>query len=132
MDGAQRLLKPQTGISIPYQYTSYLAPISSSKIWNKIRSYNDPKYYETAFVVKLHNFYQLFDEKEVFTFHHPNPSVAKAIALNGNSLTQGQGHGQQHQPQQRQQQWGGQTGMSSGHNKRYKSIEFVDVPVDAI
>ena len=52
-----------------------MAPVSSSKLWNKVGLYNDPKYYETAFVVKLHNFYQLFDEKEVFTFTHPNPHV---------------------------------------------------------
>ena len=30
------------GISIPCQYTSYLAPLSSSKLWNEARSCRDP------------------------------------------------------------------------------------------
>lgn len=37
LDGAQAFLKEGTGISIPYEYTSYIAPISSSKLWNEVR-----------------------------------------------------------------------------------------------
>jgi len=72
LDGAQRFLKPG-GISIPYEYTSYAAPISSSKLWNEVKAYADPKKFETAFVVKMHNFYQAAEAKPCFTFTHPNP-----------------------------------------------------------
>ena len=36
LDGAEKCLRPE-GISIPANYTSFLAPISSSKIWNSAR-----------------------------------------------------------------------------------------------
>ena len=38
LDGAQRLLKPD-GISIPASYTSFLAPITSCKMLEAVRSY---------------------------------------------------------------------------------------------
>jgi protein arginine N-methyltransferase 5 len=38
LDGAQRLLKPD-GISIPSSYTSYLAPITSCKMLEAVRTY---------------------------------------------------------------------------------------------
>jgi protein arginine N-methyltransferase 5 len=41
LDGAQSFLKPD-GISIPYEYTSYIAPISSSKLWNEVRTHANP------------------------------------------------------------------------------------------
>jgi len=36
LDGAQRLLKPG-GVCIPCEYTSYLAPLMSSKLWNEVK-----------------------------------------------------------------------------------------------
>ncbi|PRP88838.1 hypothetical protein PROFUN_00306 [Planoprotostelium fungivorum] len=85
LDGAQRFLKGEPdvwfvrltqdiegGISIPASYTSYLAPISSSKLWNEVRAYKEMKHYETPYVVKMHNFYQLGESQECFTFVHPN------------------------------------------------------------
>ena len=36
LDGAQRFLKEETGISIPVSYTSYIAPISSSKLHQEV------------------------------------------------------------------------------------------------
>lgn len=74
LDGAQAFLKEGTGISIPYEYTSYVAPISSSKLWNEVHSYKDLKHMETAYVVKLHNFCQLAPAQPCFTFAHPNRS----------------------------------------------------------
>jgi len=71
LDGAQRFLKDD-GISIPKSYTSYLAPISSSKLWNEVRGFKEMKSYETPYVVKMHNFYQLGESQPVFTFVHPN------------------------------------------------------------
>ncbi len=72
LDGAQAFLKEGTGISIPCDYTSYLAPISSSKLWNEVHSYKDLKHMETAYVVKLHNFCQLAPAQPCFRFEHPN------------------------------------------------------------
>jgi protein arginine N-methyltransferase 5 len=53
LDGAQRFLAPG-GISIPSAYTSYLAPVTSSKLWNDVRAYKDLKHLETPYVVKFH------------------------------------------------------------------------------
>lgn len=36
LDGAQRFLKPG-GISIPASYTSYLQPITSTKLWDGVK-----------------------------------------------------------------------------------------------
>ena len=71
LDGAQRLLNSTSGISIPYQYTSYLAPVMSQKLWNNINNLNDKKYYETPFVVRMHNHTVLQEPQPVFTFTHP-------------------------------------------------------------
>ena len=38
-------------------------------------NFEDFKRLETAYVVKLHNFVQLAEEKPCFTFRHPNPDV---------------------------------------------------------
>ena len=71
LDGAQRFLKDD-GISIPSAYTSSLAPISSSKLYNEVKNYHDLKHFETPFVVKLHNITQLSATQDCFTFVHPN------------------------------------------------------------
>ncbi|CAM9392438.1 unnamed protein product, partial [Scytosiphon promiscuus] len=71
LDGAQRFLK-DGGISIPQEYTSYVAPMSSHKLWREVSNFEELKRLETAYVVKLHNFVQLAEEKPCFTFHHPN------------------------------------------------------------
>jgi protein arginine N-methyltransferase 5 len=71
LDGAQRFLKDD-GISIPGNYISYIAPISSSKLWNEVKTWKDLKHFETAYVVKLHNINQLAEAQECFTFVHPN------------------------------------------------------------
>ncbi len=71
LDGAQRFLGPH-GISIPANYTSFIAPITSSKLWNKVNNYRDPKNFETPYVVKFHKFKQLATSLPVFKFDHPN------------------------------------------------------------
>lgn len=38
-------------------------------------NFEELKRLETAYVVKLHNFVQLAEEKPCFSFHHPNPEV---------------------------------------------------------
>lgn len=74
LDGAQRFLK-EGGVSIPQEYTSFVAPMSSHKLWREVSNFEELKRLETAYVVKLHNFVQLAEEKPCFTFHHPNPEV---------------------------------------------------------
>ncbi|KAM5194466.1 protein arginine N-methyltransferase 5 [Mantella aurantiaca] len=76
LDGAQHFLKVG-GVSIPGEYTSYLAPISSSKLYNEVRACRekdrDPEaQFEMPYVVRLHNFHQLAEPLQCFTFKHPN------------------------------------------------------------
>ncbi|PSC71639.1 arginine N-methyltransferase [Micractinium conductrix] len=71
LDGAQRFLKPD-GVSIPQAYTSQLQPITSHKLWNDVRAYDDLEHFETAYVVKLFKFCPLAPTQDVFTFEHPN------------------------------------------------------------
>jgi len=72
LDGAEKFLNPKGGISIPYEYTSFLAPISSTKLWNDCKALEDTKYLETMYVVKLHNFFEFSNPKPCFTFVHPS------------------------------------------------------------
>ncbi len=72
LDGAQRYLKPGTGISIPCRSLSYLAPISSQRLHNRVAALKEDKWFETGFVVRMHNFCQLDVAKPCFRFMHPN------------------------------------------------------------
>lgn len=79
LDGAQRFLK-EGGVSIPCEYTSYLAPISSSKLYNEVRACRekdrDPEaQFEMPYVVRLHNYHQLSPPQACFTFTHPNTGL---------------------------------------------------------
>ncbi|CAF97718.1 unnamed protein product, partial [Tetraodon nigroviridis] len=79
LDGAQHFLKDD-GVSIPSSYTSYLAPLSSSKLYNEVRGCRerdkDPEcHFETPYVVRLHNFHQLAEPKACFTFTHPSADM---------------------------------------------------------
>ncbi|CAH0546303.1 unnamed protein product [Brassicogethes aeneus] len=76
LDGAQRFLK-KTGISIPYIYTSFIAPIQSLKIFTEIKRNRTldktlQSIYETPYVVHLANYYQIAPPQELFSFTHPN------------------------------------------------------------
>jgi protein arginine N-methyltransferase 5 len=53
LDGAQRFLAPG-GISIPADYTSYLQPVTTYRLWSDVRAYKDLEHYETPYVVKFH------------------------------------------------------------------------------
>jgi len=76
LDGAQRFLKPG-GVCIPQSYTSYLAPITSSKLWNDAKARGGLAAMETPYVVKLHRHALVAAAQPVFTFMHPN--VEKVI-----------------------------------------------------
>jgi len=75
LDGAQKYLAPD-GTCIPQKYTSYLTPVTSNKLWNDVRNYNDTAHFETAYVVKFHQaFHPTSEIKPCFTFEHPNPDM---------------------------------------------------------
>lgn len=72
LDGAMRYLKP-SGISIPSGYVSTVAPLSSSKLWNEVGRLREVKHFETPYVVKVHNAFQMASAQRCFTFEHPAP-----------------------------------------------------------
>uniref|UniRef100_A0A3B3SD68 Protein arginine N-methyltransferase 5 n=1 Tax=Paramormyrops kingsleyae TaxID=1676925 RepID=A0A3B3SD68_9TELE len=79
LDGAQHFMKDD-GVSIPSSYTSFLAPLSSSKLYNEVRGCRerdkDPEcHFETPYVVRLHNFHQLAEPKPCFSFSHPSTDM---------------------------------------------------------
>jgi len=72
LDGAQRFLASD-GVCIPTKYTSYLTPVTTQKLWNDVKNYNDLAHFETAYVVKFHQaFYPTNEIKPCMTFEHPN------------------------------------------------------------
>ncbi|KAF9616785.1 hypothetical protein IFM89_032338 [Coptis chinensis] len=77
LDGAQRFLK-QDGISIPSSYTSFIQPVTASKLYNDVKSHRDLVHFETAYVVKLHRIAKLSPSQPVFTFTHPDHSTKKS------------------------------------------------------
>jgi protein arginine N-methyltransferase 5 len=70
LDGAQRFLKPD-GISIPQDYVSFLSPISTPRLWNELSVQGGLKPFETPYVVKLHNFFEMAPAQQCFKFEHP-------------------------------------------------------------
>ncbi|XP_068639169.1 protein arginine N-methyltransferase 5-like [Aristolochia californica] len=77
LDGAQRFLK-HDGISIPSSYTSFLQPITASKLYNDVKAHKDVAHFETAYVVKLQSVAMLAPTQPVFTFEHPDYTVKKS------------------------------------------------------
>ncbi|XP_076246806.1 protein arginine N-methyltransferase 5 [Calliopsis andreniformis] len=76
LDGVQQFLKDD-GISIPTSYTSYIAPVQSSKLYNELRQCRDKDkhfltHFETPYVVHLQNKYDIANPQPLFTFKHPN------------------------------------------------------------
>jgi type II protein arginine methyltransferase len=70
LDGAQRLLK-EDGISIPSSYTSFIAPLSSSKIYGDVLSHGDAAHLETPYVVKFRAVKELAEPIPLWEFKHP-------------------------------------------------------------
>lgn len=83
LDGAQHLLK-EDGISIPSSYTSYLSPITSSRLHAytgaqapfQFPDIGNRKFYETTYVVLMGSFFKLANEQACFTFDHPNTALS--------------------------------------------------------
>lgn len=84
LDGANHLLKAD-GVSIPQSYTSYLAPVSSARLHNKVAALvhsahtelDTRRYFESTFVVKRSMMFPLADEQPCFSFEHPNAALAR-------------------------------------------------------
>ncbi|KAJ1523643.1 hypothetical protein ONE63_001486 [Megalurothrips usitatus] len=79
LDGAQKFLCDD-GISIPSQYTSFICPIQSSKLYNEVRLSKEHdkhplKHFETPYVVHQQNKLELSDTQALFQFDHPNKDV---------------------------------------------------------
>ena len=74
LDGAQRLLKAD-GLSVPSEYTSYVAPLSSRKLYNNVVTQGQQSPGENAshmgYVVRLQGVHILDEVKTCFKFEHP-------------------------------------------------------------
>ncbi|KAJ2546356.1 hypothetical protein EV175_005632, partial [Coemansia sp. RSA 1933] len=70
-----RLLAPG-GVCIPRKYTAYVAPLSSSALFNRARSamHNEPSRLETPFVVNIHAANVLTDAQPLWSFEHSSSS----------------------------------------------------------
>eukprot|EP00795_Rhopilema_esculentum_P001486 gene1486-15920_t len=79
LDGAQKYLK-EDGISIPCEYTSYIAPMMSMKLHTEANMCREPgksieASFETPYVVRLQNVNVAAEPQSCFKFVHPNPDV---------------------------------------------------------
>lgn len=93
LDGAQNLLNPDYGISIPASYTAHLTPIATPRLHAdiRLRSDADPNAPETPYVVMLHAFANLSTTTtssptdlspvihEAWGFSHPTPPAPFTI-----------------------------------------------------
>lgn len=75
LDGAQKFLNPETGISIPCDYTSFITPISSTKLYNEVAAYKDVAHFETSYVVKFNKVCEISEPKPLWSFQHPNWNI---------------------------------------------------------
>ena len=93
LDGAQHVLNPVHGISIPASYTAHLTPIAAPRLHAeiKLRSDTDPATPETPHVVMLHSYANLSTISsashplqpvihQAWEFFHPVPSTALAVS----------------------------------------------------
>ncbi|XP_021898095.1 protein arginine N-methyltransferase 1.5-like [Carica papaya] len=60
------------------RYTSFIQPVTASKLYNDVKSHKDLVHFETAYVVKLHSVARLAPSQPVFTFTHPDYSSKKS------------------------------------------------------
>jgi len=74
LDGALHLMKPDC-ISIPESYSSFIGPVHSPRLLNKVQSkgkHSPREGYENAYVVLHENYFVIDSEKQLFKFEHPN------------------------------------------------------------
>ncbi|TIB36818.1 hypothetical protein E3P86_02369 [Wallemia ichthyophaga] len=94
LDGAMRLLKPY-GVSIPSYYTSYIAPLSSTKLYNEVMHMGDAKNAEMPYVVMFQavNILSGMDKEsnrkavqQCWSYKHPS-KYEFVMDRNGNPMT---------------------------------------------
>ncbi|RHZ83026.1 hypothetical protein Glove_100g30 [Diversispora epigaea] len=73
LDGAQKFLKPD-GVSIPASYSTFISPISSTKLYNEVAAHKDFVHFETPYVVMFQSASELTESQEIWRFEHPNKS----------------------------------------------------------
>lgn len=71
LDGAQKFLKPE-GISIPANYTTFVAPMASNKLHSDVAAFKDLIHFETSYVVMFKAISLLAQPKPIWVFEHPN------------------------------------------------------------
>ncbi|KAF9304184.1 hypothetical protein BGZ74_002171 [Mortierella antarctica] len=71
LDGAQKFLKPD-GISIPANYTTFVAPMASNKLHSDVATFKDLAHFETSYVVMFKAISLLAQPKPIWIFKHPN------------------------------------------------------------
>ncbi|KAG0363712.1 hypothetical protein BG005_008082 [Podila minutissima] len=71
LDGAQKFLKPD-GISIPANYTTFVAPMASNKLHSDVATFKDLAHFETSYVVMFKAISLLAQPKPIWIFEHPN------------------------------------------------------------
>lgn len=83
IDGAWKFSTPHT-ISIPREYSSYLAPICSYKLHQKLfeRRAQDNQAYDRIYVVKLNNYYLISEPQKLFKFEHEDLSIDPSLKSN--------------------------------------------------
>ncbi|KAH8154742.1 uncharacterized protein LAJ45_01273 [Morchella importuna] len=97
LDGVQRVLNPNGGISIPASYSAHYTPIMAPKIHADILSRrSDPDAPETPYVVMLQAIESLAENEYIhraWDFHHPLPAntMSEAAALGGGFIGLGDG-----------------------------------------
>eukprot|EP01134_Creolimax_fragrantissima_P003505 CFRG3505T1 len=88
LDGAQMYLKDD-GISIPSQYVSFAAPVSSQKLFNEVKTRQG----DMPYVVLMHNHTRIAAPQPLFTFNHPNKDAVIDNRRYGSmSFTAGEAH----------------------------------------
>ena len=88
LDGAMRLMKDD-GHSVPCEYTSYLAPLSSRKLFNAVDNQPDNKRedkFHQGYVVRLLNCYVFDKSKKCFVFQHSNSDKSEVNMVSNPSL----------------------------------------------
>lgn len=73
LSGAQWAIK-RDGISIPASSASYLAPITTSKLWSDLALQKTASAFETPYVVQLAQFHTIAPPRRCFQFQHPDPA----------------------------------------------------------
>lgn len=71
LDGALKLLKDD-GISIPCKSTSYINPVMSAALHNKLCESSNASVFDGGYVVLMKNAYDIDVPKALFEFKHPN------------------------------------------------------------